>query len=38
MPYIIDDLLNLGRGWNGVDNLNEQQLKDFEWQIKICKG
>jgi hypothetical protein len=38
MPYIIDDLLNLERGWNGVDNLNEQQLKDFEWQIKICKG
>jgi hypothetical protein len=38
MPYIIDDLLNLDRGWNGVESLNEKQLKDFEWQIKICKG
>ena len=38
MPYIIDDLLNLDRGWNGIETLNEKQLKDFEWQIKICKG
>ena len=38
MPYIIDDLLNLNRGWNGIDSLNEKQLQDFEWQIKICKG
>jgi len=38
MPYIIDDLLNLDRGWNGIDSLNEKQLNDFEWQIKICKG
>ncbi|MEA3495959.1 MAG: hypothetical protein U9R42_07985 [Bacteroidota bacterium] len=38
MPYIIDDLLNLDRGWNGIDSLNEKQLQDFEWQIKICKG
>lgn len=38
MPYIIDDLLNLDRGWNGIDSLNESQLQDFEWQIKICKG
>ena len=38
MPYIIDDLLNLDRGWNGIESLNEKQLKDLEWQIKICKG
>ncbi len=38
MPYIIEDLLELERGWNGVESLNEKQLKDFKWQIKICKG
>ena len=38
MPYIIEDLLNLGRGWNGIDGLNEEQTNDFKWQIKICKG
>ncbi len=38
MPYIIEDLLKLERGWNGVESLNENQLKDFKWQIKMCKG
>ena len=38
MPYISDDLLNLDRGWSGIDSLNESQLHNFEWQIKICKG
>ena len=38
MPYIIEDLLNLEKGWNGIDVLNEEQIKDFQWQIKICKG
>lgn len=38
MPYLIDDVMCLARGWNGIEELNEQQLKDFIWQIKICKG
>ena len=38
MPYIIEDLLKLERGWNGINTLSSSQLKDFEWQIKICKG
>ncbi|HOE39205.1 MAG TPA: hypothetical protein PLG05_04410 [Bacteroidales bacterium] len=38
MPYIIEDLLNMERGWNGVDVLNEDQIHDFKWQIKMCKG
>lgn len=38
MPYVIDDLLELDRGWDGINSLNEKQLNDFEWQIKICKG
>ncbi len=38
MPYIIEDLLNLERGWDGIDVLNEEQINDFKWQIKMCKG
>ena len=38
MPYIIDELLNLDSGWDDITALNESQLKDFIWQIKICKG
>jgi hypothetical protein len=38
MPYTINSLLDLERGWNGVDQLDEIRLKEFEWQIKICKG
>ena len=38
MPYIIDDLLDLERGWDGIDILNEKQLIDFHWQTKMCKG
>ncbi len=38
MPFIIDDLKKYDRGWDGTDYLNDSQLKEFEWQIKICKG
>jgi len=38
MPYIINDLLKLKQGWNGKKQLNNDQLKDFHWQSKICKG
>jgi len=38
MPYLIDDILNLDRGWNDIDSLDDKQLKDFIWQIKMCKG
>jgi len=38
MTFSKKDLLILKQGWNGTDNLNEQQLKDFKLQIKFCKG
>jgi hypothetical protein len=38
MPYSISELLDLPRGWNGVDVLSEDQIKKFDWQIEICKG
>ncbi len=38
MPYIIQDLVNLDRGWDGIDCLEESELQNFKWQIKACKG
>ncbi|MBK8686608.1 MAG: hypothetical protein IPN26_17385 [Bacteroidetes bacterium] len=38
MTFSKNDLLTLKQGWNGIDNFNEQQLKDFKLQIKFCKG
>jgi len=38
MPYLIEELLNIGRGWNGIDTLNEKQLINFKLQIKFCRG
>lgn len=38
MTFSKNDLLTLKRGWNGIDDFNEQQLKDFKLQIKFCKG
>lgn len=32
------DLLTLKQGWNGIENFNDAQLKDFKQQIKFCKG
>ena len=32
------DLMELKRGWNGVLCLDEQQIVDFKFQIKICWG
>ena len=38
MPYVIDDLIKLKRGWANINELNYQQKKDLIWQIKMCKG
>ena len=38
MTFSKSDLLTLKQGWNGIDNLNEEQLKAFKQQIKFCKG
>jgi len=38
MPYVIDDLLMLRRGWKNINELNYQQQKDLIWQLKMCKG
>ncbi len=38
MPYSMSSLLKLKRGWDGIQDLSEDQKKDFLWQIKICKG
>jgi len=38
MTYSINDLLKLKRGWNGLDSLNENQIKAMKLQIKFCTG
>ena len=38
MTINLDDLFTLKQGWNGIKNLNDDQLKDFKQQIKFCKG
>jgi hypothetical protein len=38
MTFSKSDLLTLKKGWNGIENLNELQLKAFKQQIKFCKG
>jgi hypothetical protein len=38
MPYHIDELKKLDRGWNGVDDLNEEQKSRFNLQIMACRG
>lgn len=32
------DILNLYRGWNGVDILNDSQIEDLKLQIKFSLG
>lgn len=36
MTYNVSDLLKLDRGWNGVDSLDEDQIKELKLQIKFC--
>ncbi len=38
MPYHIDDLKNKERGWDGIDELDDEQKVDFKRQIKFCRG
>lgn len=38
MSYSIEDIIKLKRGWNGVSELNDEQLKAFKLQIKICNS
>lgn len=38
MTFSKRDLMGLKQGWNGVEQLDEKQLKDFKQQIKFCKG
>jgi len=38
MPYLMEDLIVLKKGWNNVRKLNNKQLESFLWQIKMCKG
>jgi len=38
MTFSKSDLMTLKHGWNGVVNLNDEQLKAFKLQIKFCKG
>lgn len=32
------DLYKLKRGWDGINDLDKQQLSDFIQQIKFCRG
>ena len=36
MPYSKDNLLTLRRGWDGIDDLNNDQLKRFNLKIEMC--
>ena len=36
MPYTKEKLLDLDRGWNGINELNKNQLTNFKSKIKIC--
>ncbi len=38
MTFNKSDLITLKQGWNGIENLDHSQLKDFKLQIKFCKG
>ncbi len=38
MTYNVSDLLKLDRGWNSVDSLKENQIKELKLQIKFCLG
>lgn len=38
MPYHIDDLKDNERGWDGIDELDNEQKSDFNRQIKFCRG
>ena len=38
MTFSKSDLLTLKQGWDGIEDLNEEQLKAFKLQIKFCKG
>lgn len=38
MTFSKSDLLKLKQGWNGIENLDEVQLKNFKQQIKFCNG
>jgi len=38
MTYSNRDLLTLKQGWNGIEQLDEEQLKAFKQQIKFCNG
>ena len=38
MSYSKSDLQKLKQGWNGINNLDENQLREFKLQIKFCNG
>ena len=38
MTYTSRDLINLKRGWNGIDSLDEKQTEDLKLQIKFSLG
>lgn len=38
MTFSKSDLMSLKQGWNGIEQLDDKQLKEFKQQIKFCKG
>lgn len=38
MTFSKTDLMSLKQGWNGIEQLDDKQLKEFKQQIKFCKG
>ena len=38
IPYFIDDVLKLKRGWDKTSKLDQTQIEELKMQIKFCKG
>ncbi|KAA6343082.1 hypothetical protein EZS27_009213 [termite gut metagenome] len=38
MTYSNNNLVKMKRGWNGIDSLNQEQIKELKLQIKFCLG
>ena len=38
MPYPVSDLMDLERGWNGIDEFDKTQQSNFVRQLIFCRG
>ena len=38
MTMDIESIKKMEQGWNNKNELNEKQLSELRWQLKMCKG